>query len=423
MCDIYWEPPLDSNICRRKLLIVQKTREMQQTSRRGRGAQPRSVSVNSHEAVATQMNGPSTHSNARGLPTSQQHQGIGARLGNDGYDGTLSASYTGLADASNGHGGTDTGSVVSAGQQTYASGPFSYSEIGYPTGFLQNSLNEVDFAYALQRPGVVPMGGDSVASASVDLSTVASVSQLRQNANHNQVQTNTFHASSGKESQSYSDVLESSSTRNSQAFTPGSVGTAPGYLGHQMPEYLHLKNSPSNEASSIMGPHANLSSLPHHAATFMSFGGQQAMLMQGLGDPILLQQQDATSLANSLHEQLVYDNAQVYLQQQHVALQQQQMMLQQQQAALALRQQQLQVYGFAPGAVGLGVQGGQMGSDSIAAQQFVGTMNPYSQSAGGYYYVTAADGSQVMVSAAGIPNQGAGMDPRMFQDPSRYPNG
>ena len=33
--DIYWEPPWDPGICRRKLLNVQKTRERQQAARRG----------------------------------------------------------------------------------------------------------------------------------------------------------------------------------------------------------------------------------------------------------------------------------------------------------------------------------------------------------------------------------------------------
>jgi hypothetical protein len=35
ICDIYWEPPWDPGICRRKLLNVQKMRERQQGARRG----------------------------------------------------------------------------------------------------------------------------------------------------------------------------------------------------------------------------------------------------------------------------------------------------------------------------------------------------------------------------------------------------
>jgi hypothetical protein len=35
LCDIYWEPPWDPGICRRKLLNVQKMREKQQSMRVG----------------------------------------------------------------------------------------------------------------------------------------------------------------------------------------------------------------------------------------------------------------------------------------------------------------------------------------------------------------------------------------------------
>jgi hypothetical protein len=46
ICDIYWEPPLDPGICRRKLLNVQKTREKQQAMRRGLNSRSHGMSSN-----------------------------------------------------------------------------------------------------------------------------------------------------------------------------------------------------------------------------------------------------------------------------------------------------------------------------------------------------------------------------------------
>jgi hypothetical protein len=43
LCDIYWEAPFDPNICRRKLLNVQKMREKQQAARRGYNSRPHNV--------------------------------------------------------------------------------------------------------------------------------------------------------------------------------------------------------------------------------------------------------------------------------------------------------------------------------------------------------------------------------------------
>lgn len=84
---------------------------------------------------------------------------------------------------------------------------------------------------------------------------------------------------------------------------------------------------------------------------------------------------------------------QVYLQQQHAALQQQQLLLQQQQAALALQQQQLQAYGMNPVMLntntaanpgGIALNGWQMGAPGVG---------------GGFIYVSAADGTPMLMAA------------------------
>jgi hypothetical protein len=146
---------------------------------------------------------------------------------------------------------------------------------------------------------------------------------------------------------------------------------------------------------------------------------QQGFVIPPLEDPMMQNQHDPNLMANSLQQQM----AQVYLQQQHAALQQQQLILQQQQAALALQQQQLQAYGLSP------------------ASHQLNAMNQYSQPNGGYYYITAADGTPMMVptsglaqpGAYGLPQQSTGyegtsfngqqgaIDPRYFQqDPNQY---
>jgi hypothetical protein len=106
-----------------------------------------------------------------------------------------------------------------------------------------------------------------------------------------------------------------------------------------------------------------------------------------------------------VHQQQSLDGnmaAQIYLQQQHAALQQQQLLLQQQQAALALQQQQLQAYGMNPG-LSHANAGNPVGG--LNSQQFniIGNGPVVSTGAmpvgGGYYYVSAADGTPMLMAA------------------------
>jgi hypothetical protein len=452
LCDIYWQAPWDPNICRRKLLNVQKMREKQQASRRnfnGRNAPARPSSANSHDGTTNLM-----HESPGGVgrsPTKysgvghEHQQGLGAAMANQAYGGQLSASFT---DYANG----DNASVVS-GQFPYTSAPLSYNDAGYPTGFLQNSFNEVDFAYALQRPGVVPMGDQSV-SSSVDLSS-AGLSQLQQQQliasmgvnNRNHLRTAQGRSSSGMTSRSYGDTgdLSVDHRGNTFGFAPGSVGTAPGGLGQQMSSSMQMPGAMAQQTPSSLNQQLAASlgqQLAFGSQGSYAGGGhadalaQQAMMMQALDDPMLQAQlqQDPTSMGNNpqqqqqQQQQLAYGNAQAYLQQQHAALQQQQLLLQQQQAALALQQQQL-AYGLSPG----------MGDQQL------GGMNQFAQANGGYYYVTSADGTPMIVSAAGLSQSGGygmpqqvpgfegapssasgqqSIDPRLYQqDPNQYQRG
>lgn len=461
ICDIYWQAPWDPNICRRKLLNVQKMREKQQAARRGfngRNAPPRPSSANSHDGSNNL-----THESPMGVGRSPpkhtgvgqvRQQGLGAAMANQGHGGQLSASFT---DYANGSVCGDNMSIVS-GPLPYSSAALSYNDAGYPSGFLQNSLNEVDFAYALQRPGVVPMGDQSV-SSSVDL-TNAGLAQLQQQQliasmggnNRNHLRTVQRRASSNMTSRSYGDTGDSSVDRRSNlGFAPGSLGTVPGGLGQQISSSMQMSGALEQQAPNSLNQHF-ASSLGQQFA-FGSQGSytvgastdsfaQQAMMMQELEQDPMLQaqlQHDPRSMASNLQQQLAYGNAQAYLQQQHAALQQQQILLQQQQAALSLQLQQQQLaYGLSPG------MGAQAAPNQNGGQHFGGT-NQYAQANQGYYYVTSADGTPMMISAAGLSQAGGfgmrqqvpgfdgttsnasgqqGLDPRLYhQDPSQYQQG
>jgi hypothetical protein len=102
-----------------------------------------------------------------------------------------------------------------------------------------------------------------------------------------------------------------------------------------------------------------------------------------------------TGSPGKLHHQQPLDGnmaAQIYLQQQHAALQQQQLLLQQQQAALAFQQQQLQAYGIANNG---GVNPHHFDVIGSAPGMSATTMSVN----GGYYYVSATDGTPMLIAA------------------------
>ena len=439
LCDIYWEAPWDTNVCRRKLLTVQKTREKLQLASKHGGTQgritpTRSSSASSHDHASSQVDNIGDQNAQKG----SEQQRLSFMLANQAAQIHCSSIYT-----DHFQGGarsvTDASSVVSVGQHTYTSGPLSFNDSGYSTGFLQNSFAEADFACALQRPGVVPMGDESVAS-SIDMHAVRRSQQHQQHAPGSLGGNYRNHLPSGIGSLSYGDTSENYARRQVPGLASGSVGTGPVGLGHQLSAVMQLPDAPWQQAPGAVSQHqtSSLLQIQQGGATSLHSFGHHPMVMQPLDDPRIqaqfhqqqFQQNDPTSLANSTQQQLAFDHAQVYLQQQHLALQQQQMMLQQQQAALALQQQQLHTYGLAPSMtvgsgqssmVGGGVQGGQILPNGAAGQQVSVGVNQYGS--GGYYFVTAADGTQLMLSAAGLPYQQGTMDPRYYQDPNLYQQG
>jgi len=430
LSDIYWDAPWDTNVCRRKLLSVQKTREKQQASRLGgrqsRSGTPQSSSGKSQGQVLHATAGLDVENSPR---RSDQPQGLSRLMANP--SGQVSASYTDyVPTGSRDFMGTDAGSIASVSQLTYASASFSYTDAGHSTGFLQNSLNEVDFAHALRRPGVLPMGGDSM-SSSVDLSA-ASRSQHFVHEQHSFGGNHRNHLPSVMGSRSYTERGDGNTTRSSA----NSVGTAPSGLTQQFSTSMQLPPTLRQQAPTTINQPLIPPGSQYPVPGQESFGNQ-SVGPQTVVDPTSagqLAQHDPLGLPNNLQQhQLTYDQ-QVCFQQQQLAIQQQQMMLQQQQAAIALQQQQLQAYGFAtaaaaggtPSMMGGGVIPGttpmMLPNNTVGQQAATGLgMNPYGN--GGYYVVAGADGTPMIVSATGLPYQYGGIDPRYYPDPSRYQHG
>jgi len=442
LCDIYWEAPWDPNICRRKLLGVQKIREKQQEVRRGQ-QRGRKTPTRPPSASSQDTSRMDTSSKVGSSPPAQvnlNQQGLGAAMASQhSRPGQLSSSYSNYA------GTLGTGSTImggdnvslASGQYSYPTGPMSYTEAGQMSNFLRNSLNEVDFASALQRPGVVPMGGDSIAS-SVDRSATGLPLHQQQQLLGSYITSRSYqnrtHNAAGTVSRSHGELGCGSGLGVGNA-----LGPAPSEAREGMSQEALLRQLANGQVAEHAGPQRPSGTHSQHLASSLGQQyqnmqqsqapagdalAQQVLLMQALENPAIqaqLRQDAAATLANSLQQQFAYGNAQVYLQQQHAALQQQQMLLQQQQAAIALQQQQLQTYGFSPQSTANGSAQGAP-TDRNAAY---GSMGPPSNMNNGYFWVQSADGTPVLVSADDLSKMqgyGSGQQQSVPQHGS-YPNG
>lgn len=286
------------------------------------------------------------------------------------------------------------------GSHPYSAGPQSYNEAGYG-GAIQGSFNQNDFVYALQRPGVVPMG-ESLPS--VDLSAGPILHQHHQQhsvGSHGTGHRGVQHRGNSAydlTSRSFGDSYVDSTLSDPHGH---SLGTSANSLGQHLP-----------------------------VGSQGSFGGQMNVTTHGmvhsLENPMLQQMANAPhpQMADgSVHggsmpgdfPQLPYGNAQAYLQQQRAALQQQAALLQQQQAALALQQQQLQAYGINPA----------LFNSNPSNSNFSGANQQFGQTGGGYYYVSSVDGTQMTIPGQVFPQQSlpAGYDMNsQYQNVGNYQN-
>ncbi|KAG7370676.1 serine/threonine protein kinase [Nitzschia inconspicua] len=385
VCGYYWKAPSDPTIYRRKLLNVQKIREKQQVARQrhnrhgpSRANSPGSQSGLSEEVVASSVHGETDQKGS--LSRSGSHQ--------------MASSYTEFTNAPNLAG--DAAPTIYL-QRLTMTGPQSYSEAG-PSGPLPGSFNDLDFAYALQRPGVVPMGDASVCS------TVDPIFNGHTTP-HGHHQQHPSYLTAG----SYGSHRVSQKNVNGRL----SATTVP------------IATRSFDEGGSTL-PSTIISSPPHSNRSVATSDIESAtadtlnVAAPNLASPATVAAPTPPVIPGLIQPQQAMDGnmaAQVYLQQQHAALQQQQFLLQQQQAALALQQQQLQAYGFNPLLLNTNAPNPLGGMNS---QQFniigstAGGYAPTQPVGGGYYYVSAADGTP-MLMAANPAFQGQMIQPSQFQ--------
>jgi hypothetical protein len=371
----------------------------------------------------------------QGLGAVMAGQGVAAQMPErSAYQLSSSLTDYALPHGTAGHLAGDNVSIIS-GAQMYPVGPQSYSD-AYTSGVMPGSFNEVDFAYALQRPGVVPMG-ESV-SSSVDIGAGPNLHLQQQHSSVGSYGTNRVQAHQrGQRRGGSAGGTSSRSVGGNPESMNDSRWHAPGSLGQQMPPSSLGQQLPHGSHGSYGGPMDFVGNgvAQQDQANMVVYGGQQqGSMVQPLEDPRLqivsapMPQDSAVS--NNLQQHLAYGNAQAILQQQHAALQQQQALLQQQQAALALQQQQLQAYTMNPQLLNPGgvpnANDGSYGGVPNASGGSYGGMNQYGQTGGGYYYVSSVDGTPMMMPNEGMPQPGLapayGMPQQVQQQMGGYPS-
>ena len=388
--NLYWEAPSDPSIYRRKLLNVQKTREKQQAARRGFNRGPglsrsRSVSPSSQDGMPTVRNAFSNNGNNGGdvrnltVNTDEANNQASARQ-------LLQGSYQGIFNMSSSmtQFGMNQGLRLlgsSSGAHPGFSGPQSFSESGVSLGF-PGSFNEVDFALALHRPGVVPMG-DSVTTATTSTTSMSSGNNSR--SNYNQTSVGSFgtaqvlHYSSQQRRFATGSVPRTSRSLNEGELAPADAPIPTLINSHlEQVAYSSSQETGIGIGTPIVGtpielkpPQVEISvdppmkpedekipDRPPSATRSKPTGYDTPDKMHATTEdttPTKTEDNSApatnpnsTTSALQPNQSLgVYDSSQVY--QQHLAamqqqFQQQQLLLQQQQATLALQQEQLRVY-------------------------------------------------------------------------------
>jgi serine/threonine protein kinase len=403
--NMYWEPPSDPTIYRRKLLNVQKTREKQQAARRGfnRGhghSRSRSVSPSSQDGLPNVRNtfaksnnqGDDTH-----FATSNSDEAtnqVATRLIRQGsYQGSFNKSPSMNQFAGN-QGIRLLG--YSSGAHPGFSGPQSFSESGNYV-CLPGSFNEVDFALALHRPGVVPMG-DSVTTATASTTSMSSgnqsTNQSSQVGSYGSHQV--LHYSNQQRHFTAGGVPWTSRSFNEGDQAPIDSAAIPTLIDSRLQQVLC---SSSHECRIGIGPPVELKAQVEISAdTPMELKSENTLKRPASATSIKTTTQppsetiqptiednsasatNPSAVTNHVQPNQnlgVYDNPQVY-QQQLVAMQQQfqqqQLLLQQQQAALALQQEQLRAY-YSNISNAAGINAQQFGipgtpAAAINAQQF-----------------------------------------------------
>uniref|UniRef100_A0A7S4ABX7 Protein kinase domain-containing protein n=1 Tax=Pseudo-nitzschia australis TaxID=44445 RepID=A0A7S4ABX7_9STRA len=405
--NMYWEAPSDPTIYQRKLRSVQKTRERQQAARRGYGrshSRSRSESPPSQDGMPTVRNAFSNNNNsAHGTYSVTGHmdeainQAAGRTLRQGSYQGsdqepTNMSSITTQFENDQGIRILRYGSSFS-GAQAVVAGPQSFSEAGNSV-VLPSSYNEVDFALALRRPGVVPMG-DSVTTATTSTTSMSSGNNSRSNYNQGSIQISQGGSYGSHQVLYYGNQqrgLSSGgiSSRTSRSFGEGDIApetstTVPTMIDSRHQQVLYSSSQDSVPSMVLKGQMEiradppmeikddGIPQRPKSATSANSTG-------EGLGDehsqkedpnlPIINPSTNATQNTEAYDTSLAYQQQLAAMQQQ---FQQQHFILQQQQAALAMQHEQLRAYYSAAGmsAHQFGLAGAPpTAAAAINAQQF-----------------------------------------------------
>ena len=396
MLNLYWEAPSDPTIYRRKLLNVQKTREKQQAARRG---QHRSYSRNRSRSESPYSQD--------GLPTvrSVSSETLSVSSYSDEFTNQAAAGPQMRP-------GSYQYNSVAAGTQSIMYGPQSYSEAGNSVN-LPGSFAEVDFALALQRPGVVPTGpGDSVTTSSMTASTSATT------MSSNNSRSTYHHTNLGSQSGSYGthQVLHNGNHQQrrfpvatSRSFGEGDVTATSRVPAEIDSRHQQVVYASSHDSGIYIGPpptELKAENIPNNLPLAMSTPpappaaiGSTTQLPMQYTVPLNNSSAAVTSNNTGIQNPNMgnYD-PQAYQQQlammQH-QFQQQQILLQQQQAALALQQQQLEQYSMNQALMNPNIP------NAAAAGMNTGGA-PAAVQGGGYYVVTADDGTSRLVAASNL---------------------
>lgn len=391
--DLYWAPPWDPGICRRKLLNVQRMREKQNAQRRGY-AQPRSssqlvdghdnldmrsasrqnqkspsmMSVNSrqpmmvadspsvgHMSVDGKVSPPSNIASQlalhaqRGRAAGSMPTGASSltALGNSGLQAAL-----GMEHPRHEH-HMQTPTNLNSSNRSYA-GAQSYTGLGY-----ENDPADADFALALQRPGNVPgLGSDA---------TVASQASIGSGLSLNSGQPH--HLQHQQQQQQYGRIPQNSLSRYAAGNSASSVNSLPSGTGYS--------NQPGMMSAGGVSYQGYGNSFDQGGIQYLA--AQQQLQKQRAREEQQQQQQRPSDqlpphmMGTEYHHQLLVQEQQkqlAALQEQH----QRQLAQLQQQQQLAFQQQQQQ----------------------FMSQQYGTTGN-------GYYYVTSADGTPMLMQQPGAP--------------------
>jgi len=417
--NLYWEAPSDPTIYQRKLRSVQKTRERQQAARRSYNrnhSRSRSESPSSQDTTSTIRKESPNNNNA----TDESHSARGhmdeamnqaaARHVRQGYNQGPHQGYFNMSSSMTQF-DSDVGVRIVgyassfSGAQPIITGPQSFSESGNSV-ILPDSFNEADFALALRRPGVVPMG-DSVTTATTSTTSLSSGNTSRSNHNRSGVQISRvgsygsnqiIHHGSQQQRMSMGGIPRTSRSFGEGDVAPTPSTTVPTVIDsiHQQMIYASSNDSAIDTVQSLVlkGQIENINDPPIEIKDDSILQRPESPTSTKSEGPVNEHSRVAdTTLpsegltAGGSQKKEVFDTSQAY-QQQIAAMQQQfqqqQLILQQQQAALALQQEQLRAYYSAAGITGhpFGLVAPGTAATGINPHQFGLAMNPTATAAG-----------------------------------------